>query len=140
MEQLLWLVVGGIVLAVLELIRTREQRPGELKRWAELYESLPEGSEARERVLEYISIRIQAHTEREHSLARDPSGAVVGLIMLGLGGVVTWQAFSLGGWFWILIFPAGFLGIFGLFGFVDSLMRRDRTRRRKGRSSNGSEA
>ena len=62
----------------------------------------------------------------EAELRRDPTGIVLGLVLVGAAAAGVIGAVLNRGWWWALLVPAVFLGLIGVLGFVQDVVPRKR--------------
>lgn len=122
--------LSGVAVAVLRLVGVRSsrgRRRDQIKRDLEIVQLLPEASAARSELLAHIEDSLNVLIKDERERRRNPSGVVLGLVLVGIAGWAA-SAATRGGsaWWWLLAIP---LGAIGLFGAVDDATRRRRDER-----------
>jgi hypothetical protein len=91
----------------------------------ELMKLLPDGN-AQEQLQKYIDHKIFERTQAAMVRRRDNFSIGLGLTFLLIAGAVAVGAFSLGGWWNLLLIVAALIGIFGLVGFSMGVKKVER--------------
>lgn len=91
----------------------------------ELLKLLPEGN-AKEQLQKYINHKIFDRTQAAMVRRRDNFSIGLGLTFLFIAGTVAVGAFSLGGWWNLLLIVSVLIGIFGLVGFLMGIKKVER--------------
>lgn len=112
--------------AITQVRRSRAPR-SRLHDDVDLLNALPEGSDAKQAMAEHVDAAVQALLANESGLKREPSGAAIGIVLAGLGVLLIWLGNRSGSWWQLIYIPAAFLLLLGCFGFVDSIMKKERT-------------
>lgn len=132
-----WELLGGIALAMLaavaavaQLLRVLPRQRDRIMQEVKLLNSLPRESAARQSLLDHIDQLILKSIKAEAELRRDPTGIVLGLILMGGGLIPLYYGWEAGGFvramLWVL---AGFLLILGGMGFTQDVVPRERDER-----------
>ena len=118
---------SGVVAAWLQLRRGRGGgRRAQLQRDLDLLALLPEDSTARAALSQHVDAAVVSLIRDEAELRRDPTGIVLGLVLVGAAAAGVIGAVLNRGWWWALLVPAVFLGLIGVLGFVQDVVPRKR--------------
>ena len=115
------LVVGAVIQAP-RLIR---DPVNSIAKQVEIYNALPDTSPAKAAMLERIEQQVN-QLDSESSARRNPSGIVLGLMLLVAAGASTWLVYVAGGWWWLtapLLLLLWLMGIVGFFQGVEKTPR-----------------
>ena len=93
----------------------------------DLLNALPEGSEAKRLMAEHVDAAVNTLLADESRFKREPTGAAIAIILAGLGGLLIWLGNRSGSWWQLMYIPAAFLLLMGIYGFVDSVIKKERT-------------
>lgn len=123
------IAVLGVLAAWLQTRRTQGKGRNELRQDLDLYNSLPQESDSRDRLLEHIDKQIERLIRREDELSRDPTGISLAIFLLLVTGALSVAAVRERGIWWLLLVPALFFGITASVGLGEDLPRRKRDER-----------
>jgi hypothetical protein len=116
-------VVAGLVQAF--------RRPGgvrdQLKKDIELYNALPDESEAKVAMKEHLKRQVDRLMSAEGNPRRDPTGIGLGLAFLGVGAVILYTGLHQSSWQWLYYVAGGLLFIFGAASFGNGVSERPRS-------------
>jgi hypothetical protein len=121
-------VVSGSVGALTALLNLGPDPRRRVKRDLELAAMFPDGSNARSMLIAEAENRVAAIIERERWHTRDWNGVAAAIVLLGFAGLLFWGASSTEN-VWlrsVLATVGGILAAIGMYGFIESIIRRRR--------------
>ncbi len=122
-------IISGIVAIMVAAISKTElfsRKHRGLKKDIELYNSLPDDSDKKKDLLEFIDRRIAEYIKAAKDHKRNGMEIVIGIIFLVIGGYLTWFFISLGSWWLIGLAISGFTFLIGIYGAIRGLRKVER--------------
>ena len=87
---------------------------------------LPSEGESKQKLLAHIERQVLQLVDQEHETRRDPSGIVLGLLLIVIGAWLSLLIGRTGGWWWLFSPCAGFVLLLGIVGLTDAAGRSRR--------------
>lgn len=83
-------------------------------------------SELRAPLQERVETSLQRYMAEKKHRQRDPFGISLALFLLGVAGLAIWMYLKNGGWWWTSLILAAPCALFGVVGFVTSVVKVER--------------
>ncbi|MBV2353469.1 hypothetical protein KUM39_03700 [Streptomyces sp. J2-1] len=101
-----------------------------LKKDLDLLEAIPDDLPIKDAYKQHISDSFEALIRDEDRRSRDPRGVVLGILLMVVGGWLTWVGFDQGGGWWHFLTAFGvLLFLIAAFGTVEDSTKRQRDER-----------